>query len=464
MKFYRGLLSLSIPFILAACGSDSSSNSSPKKNTGVFLDSPVVNIGYRTDSLEGVTNSLGQFEYLSGEAITFFIGDLEFPSTAAMATVTPLNIAETESFSNSKVINMIRLLQTLDMDGDADNGLTMTDVAKSAATQVDFSLSESEFENSTAVTVLIANAGQDEIILELISTEKAVEHFSNQVKSTYSINDMVGYWDIEGEQPGDPGFDADYEIYSDNSSFDAPCNDNFISGIYSISNTGEVNQTYNESGEDPFTATGQMNVSRNRIVFLEGTDEEFIVVKVVGAPNNCDGTVSGVRIIPTADSISVDGLVDDWSGISALVSDQSGDGGIYDGLDVTKIYLAQDTTSLYVRMQMTGTNRPPSPEAHNYWLYFESDDFEFAIEAFHSPSVDARLWDITGANRNYNQQTMIGQLTSYSSGDVIEVIVPKSMISISTDYHIDFFTHYTVNDNWEDNGDNKAETSAHVTF
>lgn len=182
----KPLILLGIPAlsILTACGGGSSSGSSvdpdPTKETGVFLDSPVVNIGYRTETLEGITNSLGQYEYITGETVTFFIGDMQFPTVKARGVITPLDLANTQSVSDSTVINMIRLLQTLDKDGNAGNGITITDAAKAAATQVDFKLSN--FESSTAVTNLILNAGQDSPLSELISSEDALAHFVQELK------------------------------------------------------------------------------------------------------------------------------------------------------------------------------------------------------------------------------------------------------------------------------------------
>lgn len=172
---------------LAACGGGSSS-SSPDSNgnetetganqAGVFLDSAVVDIGYKTETLEGVTNSSGEFEYVTGENVTFFIGDLELPLTAAKGVVTPLDIASSQDTTNPVVVNIIRLLQTLDDDGDATNGITIGEDAKNAATQeVDFELPINDFATSTAVTNLVANSGSSNTAL--ISQNAAIAHFED---------------------------------------------------------------------------------------------------------------------------------------------------------------------------------------------------------------------------------------------------------------------------------------------
>lgn len=153
-------------------------DSGPSQATGVFLDSSVINIDYQTETLAGVTSSLGEYDYLPGETVTFSIGDLEFPSVQASGTVTALDIFGTADTLDSSVVNMIRLLQTLDQDGNPDNGITISDMVKSTATQVDFDLSEDEFASSSAVMTLIMNAGQDNTVTELVNRQNAIDHFN----------------------------------------------------------------------------------------------------------------------------------------------------------------------------------------------------------------------------------------------------------------------------------------------
>ena len=184
---------------LVACGggsSSSSNNDSTNTQTGVFLDSSVVNIGYRTETLEGVTNSLGEYDYVEGETVTFFIGDLELPPVTAAGTVTPLDLAGSDDTSNSTVVNIIRLLQTLDEDGNPDNGITITETAKSAATQVDFELSISDFESSSAVTNLVANSGSSSTVL--VPQSEATAHFEDTLVDEgvdfVANSDIAGIW------------------------------------------------------------------------------------------------------------------------------------------------------------------------------------------------------------------------------------------------------------------------------
>src|SRR5690554_3872911 len=97
------LLGLTFSLTLTACGGGGGGddyNGAPdpvEASTGVLLDSPVINISYSTatGSRSGTTNSAGEFSYVSGDTLTFAIGDLKFPSVTAAQLITPLNMAGT---------------------------------------------------------------------------------------------------------------------------------------------------------------------------------------------------------------------------------------------------------------------------------------------------------------------------------------------------------------------------------
>ena len=161
---------------LSACGGSSDAPQSADALTGTFIDAPVEGIGYRTESIaSGATDSQGRFSYLAGESVTFFIGSLDFPTTPAHEVVTPFDLAGTTDVSDPTVINIARLLQTLDENGDPDDGITIPEVAADVATQLDFSQLPADFE--AAAMNFIANAGS--VNVSLISEEEAIGHLSD---------------------------------------------------------------------------------------------------------------------------------------------------------------------------------------------------------------------------------------------------------------------------------------------
>ncbi len=164
----------SAPVIVASSAQAQSSTASPTPVSGVFVDAFVAGISYRTETQSGVTNARGEFNYLPGETVTFSIGNLVFPPVPAKSTVTPLDMAQTLNPASPVVLNIARLLQTLDTDGDPTNGITISPTAAQSAVAVDFNLSLAAFAASPAVVTLVANSGS--VNTTVISVQQALNH------------------------------------------------------------------------------------------------------------------------------------------------------------------------------------------------------------------------------------------------------------------------------------------------
>lgn len=189
---HSALAALILTLTLSACGGGDSEDDDftgapdpVEESTGTLLDSPVSNIEYTTGtgSRSGTTNGDGEFIYVRGDRLFFSIGDLDFPSVPAADIITPLDMADTSNPRVDQVVNIIRLLQTLDQDGNPDNGIRISETASAVATQVDFDLPPEEFAESSAVTNLIYNAGQDPVVSGLVPTEQAISHFEAQLEA-----------------------------------------------------------------------------------------------------------------------------------------------------------------------------------------------------------------------------------------------------------------------------------------
>ncbi|MFC3120072.1 DM13 domain-containing protein [Agaribacter flavus] len=166
--------------------------------TGVFIDAAVAGLHFKTDSQEGSTNAEGEFSFISGEKIVFSIGDITFPEVEASEMITPLTVFNTDNTRDPRVLNMARLLQTLDQDGTPGNGITITDDAHNQANGVSVDFSSNDFD--AQVNDVIANAGADKT--SLISAEEALTHLELSLGNMEISTDTC---DIETDKKGFTG-------------------------------------------------------------------------------------------------------------------------------------------------------------------------------------------------------------------------------------------------------------------
>ena len=203
---YKILLSSALIMFLTACGSEDSTNkieeqleekveeiteavevikneidpdeittSAPDENllTGVFLDSAVEGLNYTTESQSGKTNELGEFNFLADESITFSIGGIELPATPAKLYLTPLSLYQTDDINKIEVVNLVRLLQTLDTDGDASNGISISDSVHTLASSLSIDFSANDFVQQVSNLVSLSGSAPQ----TLIAAEDALAHF-----------------------------------------------------------------------------------------------------------------------------------------------------------------------------------------------------------------------------------------------------------------------------------------------
>lgn len=198
LPFRKSALILATSLAVAACGGGGGSSkknhtnpddgNNTKAQTGVFVDSPVAGISYETKTQSGVTSAFGEYNYLPGEKVTFFIGDLKFPPVTASGIVTPADIAEDNETLQT---NILQILQTLDADGDPSNGITIREDAADHFIGAELNLAEESFD--TEVAGILKNIDEN---LDLVDEDKANEHFGQTLRSM-----LLGSW-VYSEGPG----------------------------------------------------------------------------------------------------------------------------------------------------------------------------------------------------------------------------------------------------------------------
>ena len=140
--------------------------------SGVFVDSAVSGFRYATTTYDGSTDQDGTFIYAEGESVTFSIGDIDFSTVAAASVLSPFDLAGTADTSDTALVNMARLLQTMDTDGDVDNGITIGEDAHSFATGMTLDFASTTFDADVAN--LIANSGT--VNTMLVDANTAIAH------------------------------------------------------------------------------------------------------------------------------------------------------------------------------------------------------------------------------------------------------------------------------------------------
>ena len=189
--------------LVTSCGGSGDSSTQPPPvvtpvpNTymGIFVDSVVEGLNYRTTSQSGTTNVEGEFVYQDNEQVIFSIGDIDFPQVDAQLIITPVEIFNASSVEDLSVINMARLLQSLDSDGAPSNGIVIDQMAHSSAMGMTLDFSAADFD--LQAEYLVANSGS--VITVLIDANQAKAHLQvslNEIIANQecgSTHSMVGY-------------------------------------------------------------------------------------------------------------------------------------------------------------------------------------------------------------------------------------------------------------------------------
>ncbi len=198
--------------LLSGCNSSTGSSSTvvatgSTGDVGLFLDAPVVGLEYSSKSHSGFTNSSGYFNYNSGEEVTFKAGKVtlgKIKVTPANSTVTPISIVPNGTIDDTRVVEILRVLQTLDSDNNSANEIVIPAVLNST-TAIDLSENHTKLNDSQLASLIGVNR------TALITETQAKTHFSD------SLSNKSQY---ETQLENDINYHANYGSDSDNDSSD----------------------------------------------------------------------------------------------------------------------------------------------------------------------------------------------------------------------------------------------------
>lgn len=122
--------------------------------TGQLIDSPVQGVRYVSGSVSGVTGAAGEFQYEAGGTIRFYIGEIALGNAVGgKAVITPLDLISGGTIDTPAVINIARLLQSLDAIPD-DHMITIPAALHTMTTQSNATVSTAihylDFSDNTA--------------------------------------------------------------------------------------------------------------------------------------------------------------------------------------------------------------------------------------------------------------------------------------------------------------------------
>jgi hypothetical protein len=187
-------LTAGVIFGLSACGGGGSGGEQP---TGYFIDSPVEGLGYFCDNKEGITNASGGF-FCEKAPVIFKIGEMKIGELKAFTSdkkVYPQDILglRRDNFSDLKLIKLVRLIQSLDDDGEIAKSIHIPN-------EISSKFGEDQIFDNTQLEVLAVP-----IKGELVDTDDAIKHLQDSMGSAAYIENNVE----EESHEGTDGVDVD---------------------------------------------------------------------------------------------------------------------------------------------------------------------------------------------------------------------------------------------------------------
>lgn len=185
------LIASVVSALLVSCGGDDNGAASAL-TTGEFLDSSAVEgLGYATTtasgdaSLTGKTNAAGEFDFNAGESITFSLGGFELPQVQTASKITTVSIFNAVDASDPRVADLSRLLQSMDEDGDANNGITLPLTVESLTSDTELEFGTNNFDAQALMVLSQVNGTQ----APLVDTETATAGLNEGLVENEIISD-----------------------------------------------------------------------------------------------------------------------------------------------------------------------------------------------------------------------------------------------------------------------------------
>jgi len=185
-------LSIVASLIVGCGGSDSSTTTTPelKTITGQFIDSAVEGLDYFCGDMSGATNLNGDFTCEVAETVTFKLGEYSIGSAVAIQSMTPITLHPTDTQAQE---NLLRLLQTLDINGNPSDGITLDSELIKLLKSDSLAINSKDFEGMSSVLGGKVLVSADDAIAHFEGKEEVLQKFTPEFIATLPTLYSVAY-------------------------------------------------------------------------------------------------------------------------------------------------------------------------------------------------------------------------------------------------------------------------------
>ncbi len=172
---------------------------------GYFVGSRVSGLTYKGERFSGQTNCYGKFKYTKNSNVSFSIGDLVLGTTTGKTIITALDLFEdAEGLEDSRVNNMLVFLQTLDQNGDLNDGIQVTteiaDIVSNYAGLISFDQTTLNFASDTNIAALMDELNTAGVFTDndprdrtLRKSPDALEYFQRAISDRKIVRTRKGF-------------------------------------------------------------------------------------------------------------------------------------------------------------------------------------------------------------------------------------------------------------------------------
>jgi len=181
---------VSAVLILVGCGGGSSKDTAPKTGTAYYQDSAVIGVDYKCGNQSGVTGKDGKFIFEKGKDCKFSLAGIELKKVPKDKLADGKKIVEDNA-------SVAAVLQSLDADGNASNGIEIKPEVKKAfeeqikKQQVKIkTLTQLTEQLEAQIADLKQQLADKNVTIQYVAPEKAIEHAHKTKKNV--IQELIG--------------------------------------------------------------------------------------------------------------------------------------------------------------------------------------------------------------------------------------------------------------------------------